>query len=235
MIFVTGDVHREADIHTINPDEFVQGRSLTKDDYVIICGDFGCIWYGDESDNFWLKWIDSLPWTTLFVDGNHENFDLLNQFPVKEWHGGLVHEIRPSIYHLMRGQVFDIDSKKIFTFGGAYSLDVEYRKEGKNWWKEELPTIKEIQEARHNLEKNHNIVDYIVTHDIYLSHPLSKRLEKCMCLYNDNQYDIQLFLQEIKDTVHFNKWVHGHYHQDSNIEDKCFCLFDTIVNIEELQ
>ncbi|MDO4467977.1 MAG: metallophosphoesterase [Bacillota bacterium] len=234
MIYVTGDVHREEDIHTINPDEFIEGRNLTKDDYVIICGDFGCIWYGEKSDSFWLKWLDSLPWTTLFVDGNHENFDLLKTYPVKEWNGGFVHEIRPSVFHLMRGQVFTLNDKKVFTFGGGYSLDVAYREEGKNWWKEELPTIKEIQEARNNLALYHNKVDYIVTHDIYLTHPFSRRLEKCMSLYNDNQYDIQLFLQEIKDTVSYEKWVHGHYHRDECGDDRCYTLFNTIKNIEEL-
>ncbi|MBQ0064485.1 MAG: metallophosphoesterase [Firmicutes bacterium] len=235
MIFVTGDVHREADIHTINPDEFIQGRTLTKEDYVIICGDFGCIWYGDKTDDFWLKWLDSLPWTTLFIDGNHENFDLLYQFPVKEWHGGKVHEIRPSVLHLMRGQVFELDSKKIFTFGGAYSLDVEYREMGKNWWREELPTISEINEARKNLKENNYEVDYIITHDIYLSHPLSKRLPKGMCLYNENQYDLQLFLEELKNEVHYDAWFHGHYHRDEKADDRCYTLFNRIINVDELE
>ena len=81
MIFITGDTHRELDIHTINPREFVEGRTLTRDDYVIICGDFGCIWDGGSGDRFWLNWLESEGWNTLFIDGNHENFDVLNQYP----------------------------------------------------------------------------------------------------------------------------------------------------------
>ena len=41
MIYITGDIHREQDIHKINPREFTIGDTLTENDYVIICGDFG--------------------------------------------------------------------------------------------------------------------------------------------------------------------------------------------------
>ena len=78
MIFITGDKHREQDIAKINPDDkFPLGQQLTADDYLIICGDFGCIWDGGKGDAFWLNWLESLPWQTCFIDGNHENFTLL--------------------------------------------------------------------------------------------------------------------------------------------------------------
>lgn len=100
MIYITGDIHREQDIHKINPREFTVGDTLTENDYVIICGDFGCVWDGSTGDNFWLKWLDSLPWNTLFIDGNHENFDVLNTYPIEEYKGGKVHRIRSKVFHL---------------------------------------------------------------------------------------------------------------------------------------
>lgn len=57
--------------------------------------------------------------------GNHENFDRLYQYPVEDWHSGKVHKIRESVLHLMRGQVFEIEEKKIFSFGGASSHDIQ--------------------------------------------------------------------------------------------------------------
>lgn len=63
---------------------------MTKDDYVIICGDFGGIWnYITESmyEQQWLNWLDSKSFTTLFADENHENFEKLYRYPVDEWHG----------------------------------------------------------------------------------------------------------------------------------------------------
>ena len=80
MIFITGDTHIPLDISKLNSDKFPQQKELTKNDYVIICGDFGGIWYGNEKDNYWLNWLEKKNFTTLFVDGNHENFAALSQY-----------------------------------------------------------------------------------------------------------------------------------------------------------
>ncbi len=119
-------------------------------------------------DNFWLKWLDSLPWNTLFIDGNHENFDVLNTYPVEEYKGGKVHRIRSKVFHLMRGEVFNIDGYKFFTMGGGFSHDVNYRTEHKNWWKDEICTIEEAKHAFATLEKNNWEVDYIFYRTIHI-------------------------------------------------------------------
>ena len=97
-----------------------------------------------------LDWLDSRNFTTLFVPGNHENYDrltgledkdvinawmyagmsdndkkkILNGYPQKAWNGGMVREIRPSVLMLERGYVFNIDGCKCFAFGGARSHDI---------------------------------------------------------------------------------------------------------------
>jgi len=75
MIYITGDCH--GDFWKLSPNVFYEQKEMTKDDYLIICGDFGGIWYPEGSDNALLyekklDWLNSLPFTTLFVDGNHE-------------------------------------------------------------------------------------------------------------------------------------------------------------------
>ena len=132
MIYVTGDIHGEIDIHRLNSYQFPQQRHMGKGDYVVICGDFGCVWAGDQTDRYWLNWLEAKPFTTLFVDGNHENFPLLAAYPQRTWQGGLVHELRPSVLHLMRGQVFSLEGRRFFTMGGASSHDRAYRVEGKS-------------------------------------------------------------------------------------------------------
>jgi hypothetical protein len=74
-----------------------------------------------------LEWLSKQPWTTLFVDGNHENFPRLYQFPVKDFHGGKAAQINDKIWHLKRGEVFEICGKKIFAMGGATSVDKDQR------------------------------------------------------------------------------------------------------------
>ena len=126
MIYITGDTHGHV-IDRLSSLSFPEQNHMQGDDnYVIIAGDFGGIWERTMSgrEEYLLKWLDKRPFTTLFVDGNHENFDRLYSYPVEEWNGGKVHRIRPTVIHLMRGQVFTLEGKKIFAFGGARSHDI---------------------------------------------------------------------------------------------------------------
>ena len=122
-IILTGDTH--SDVSRILRLDMPE---LTKDDYVIICGDFGGVWSFEEESTYekeMLDWLDSRNFTTLFVDGNHENYTRLYKYPIEEWNGGKVHKIRDSVLHLMRGEVFDIDNKKFFVFSGTKSHDIQ--------------------------------------------------------------------------------------------------------------
>lgn len=132
-IFVTGDIH--GDLLRFMPSNFPIGQKLTKEDIVIICGDFGLIWSLNGNKNEWkkLKWLAEQPWTTVFVDGNHENFTRLNGYKIIEKWGGKVHRIRDSIFHLMRGEVYQIQGKTIFSFGRAFSIDRVNRVENQSW------------------------------------------------------------------------------------------------------
>lgn len=116
MIFITGDTH--GDFTRFSSENFPEQKDMTKEDFVIICGDFGGVWDGSRRERYWLDWLEDKPFTTLFVSGNHENYDLLAGYPVEHWHGGKVQPIRASLLHLTRGQFFQIGGKRIFTMGG---------------------------------------------------------------------------------------------------------------------
>ena len=104
MIYVTGDCH--GNFARFEQRNFPEQANMTKDDTVIITGDFGGVWFGDSRDDETLDWLERLPFTLVFVCGNHENYDALERYPVDDWHGGKVHRIRPHVLHLMRGQIF---------------------------------------------------------------------------------------------------------------------------------
>ena len=135
MIYITGDTHGDIgrmDIPFI-PEE------ITADDYLIICGDFGFVFFDNVAENKILNTLAKKPFTICFIGGNHENFNALINYPVEEWNGGKVHRIRKNILHLMRGQVFTIEGKTFFTMGGAYSIDRYRRRKDISYWEEELP------------------------------------------------------------------------------------------------
>ena len=103
MIFVTGDTHGQADFDKLL--RFArENPNLTLNDFVVITGDFSAIWDKNTLERD-LQPYRELPFTVLFADGNHENFDILNSYPEEVWRGGKVHKIAPNIIHLMRGQV----------------------------------------------------------------------------------------------------------------------------------
>ena len=249
MIFVTGDTHGDW-INRLNVDSFPEQKEMTKDDYVIICGDFG-IWDNSKREKYNLSWLDDKPFTTLFVSGNHENYDILDSLEMSEWHGGLVNFVRKSVIHLMRGQVFNIEDKTFFTFGGASSHDISagilepddpnfkekkkhldkdpfalYRINHVSWWERELPSENEMEMGLNNLKKENNKVDYIITHspstsELYLMG--GKGLYQSDILTN--------YLEEIKANTEYKRHFFGHMHCNKAINDKDICLYEQIIRI----
>lgn len=228
MIFITGDTHGKYDIRKLNSKLFQLGKKLTKDDYVIIAGDFGFIWFGNNKDKYWLKWLDKKPFTTLFVDGNHENFDLLNSYKIDDWNGGKVHQVSNSVIHLLRGQVYSISGNKFFTFGGAKSTDIEFRKENISWWKDEMPNTDEYEEGLKNLETNNFQVDYIITHTCSskMQHVLKERYDK-----NREITEINRYLDTIEEKVKFKHWYFGHNHLDESLNNKHTIVYNNVIRI----
>ena len=235
-IFVCGDIH--ADISHISKRAMKkQNIKLTEKDYLIILGDFGGVWYYPESrfykQNVYLqKWLSKQPWTTLFVDGNHENHDLLNQYPVEVWNGGNVHHIvKDKIIHLMRGQIFNIDGQTIFTMGGAQSHDMEIRQEWINWWHAELPSFQEYETAINNLEKNNWKVDYVLTHCCSSSGAKELLQEK----YNSaDESLLEAFFEGLTKNLTYDRWYCGHYHMNKNISNNTTVLYHKIIPLGEL-
>lgn len=251
MVFVTGDTHGKW-IHRLNMESFPEQREMTKDDYVIICGDFG-LWDNLKEEKYNLDWLENRSFTTLFVSGNHENYDILDSLPVEEWHGGKVNFIRPSVIHLMRGQVFDIEGCSFFTFGGASSHDISagilepddpdfkrkkkeldkdpfalYRINHVSWWERELPSEEEMLEGLKNLEKHNNKVDYIVTHSPYAE--LVAYLDGGAGIYTQDV--LTEYLQKIKEIVEYKHFLFGHMHLNQTFHwDKSSCIYEQIVRI----
>ena len=232
MIFITGDTHGHFDVEKIF--SFYQNfndKKLTKDDYLIIAGDFGFI--RDEQYDKDIEKLGEFDLTFLFVDGNHENFDIINEMPVSEWHGGKVHRFSDNVIHLMRGQVFELDGNKVFTFGGAESVDKDGREEGISWWPTEVPTEAEFEEAKANLGRVGNTVDYIITHTINTSALTHK--ESPMSMYRYEPTATTDMLEYFEHTVTYKVWFFGHYHFDAPIAPNKVGLYNQIVQIKNIE
>lgn len=227
MIYVTGDTHGRKNKWTeqIEP-------VLHDGDTVIVCGDFGVgFWAEDrEGEEAFYDHLASQNYTVLFLDGNHENFDQLNDYPTQVRYDGNVHVLRDNVLHLMRGEMYEIEGVRIFVFGGGHSMDQAFRKEGVSWWPQEMPSLTEYEYARQNLKKAENCVDYILTHTApsqsvyYLSTIRSLGIKSV----NPNEMELTTFLDEIQRSVSYMHWYFGHLHVDFDLWREQTALFNTV-------
>jgi len=255
-IYITGDIHGNPASLGVN--SFYEQKKFDKDNkdenIVIILGDFGLVWNKDGEDKnekYWLDWLESKPFTTVFVDGNHENFKRLYTYPIKKWHGGKVHEIRPNVLHLMRGEIFNIEDLNFFAFGGASSHDIQdgildyndkdwrkkakeldkrgkymYRVKDLSWWKEELPTEEEMQHGLEALKRHDNKVDFLLTH--------SPSTSELILMGGKGLYELDIltdYLEKIKAVCDYERHFFGHMHVNRAINEKDICLYEQIIRM----
>lgn len=231
MIYVVGDTHG-------NQYQWVEQIEpvLSPSDSILVCGDFGIgFWHGHHwSEEAFFDFLSEQDYTVLFVDGNHENFDKLNSYPVENWCGGKVHKVRNNVIHLMRGEVYHIAGNTIFVMGGGYSIDKYLRTEGISWWPQEMPSEEEYCNAMVNLEQIGNHVDYIITHTapsetVYYLSTLRK-----FGIKNDviQEQPLTNFLNEIQKTVSYKHWYFGHFHVDLELWRNQTAVLSTVRALE---
>lgn len=269
MTYITGDCH--SDYGKFATKRFPAQKRMTRDDVVIVCGDFG-VWHDCPTERYQLKELSKRNFTTLFCDGNHSNFDRLcteeyrkymkgeditgadqGEFPLVDMYGGKVQKICDGIYHLLRGEVYEINGKKVFVFGGAASHDISdgildranfksdeefdeaayiwrktryfYRIAHLSWWKEEMPNEDEKRHAMEQLAKHHFQVDYIISHCAPTG---------IHCIMGANAPDDATnFLQQIAEKTEFQQWYFGHYHRDNYITPEFIAMYNDITPLAQ--
>ena len=220
MLYVTGDIH--ADIRRL------KGRAakqLKKGDILLVCGDFGFLWDGSPKELRLLDWLGKRPYQILFVEGTHDNIDLLSGYPEETLYGGQVRRVSGNCCQLLRGECYEIEGKRVFALGGGESTDMDIRVEGETWWSRELPSAEELAHARETLASPNQQVDYIITHSV--APTVNKFLDR-------EQMQINLllaFLNEISETVQFKRWYFGSCHLDKAIPPKYCAVYQEILPV----
>ena len=293
-IYVTGDTHGSQShgmysidgfMHRLNTTSFPEQKELSKEDYMIICGDFGGVWdtnrfcvQESREEKNSLDWLESKPFTTLFIPGNHENYDRLigcqderlldswfyakmppeekeklrRGYPREPWHGGHVRVLRPSVLMLERGDIFVIDGKYCFAFGGARSHDIQdgilnpadypdessfkkdyaarrsgmFRVNGLSWWATEMPSQAEMEYGRNNVcafMQQHSQIDFVFTHDA----PASDKLY----LGYSSVDELNRYLESLRDDMKYGKWFYAHLHENRQVFENNYLLYEQIVRI----
>ena len=256
-IYITGDTHGTYDVNKLTKMRGI----LTEDDYMIVLGDFGVCWDNGSSDdkvrNFWNRQKCHV----LFIDGNHENFNLLNAYHISEWHGGKVHSLGKKITHLMRGQVFEIEGKTFFTMGGAASHDcgadldmfigknleqyhtMDWSEIYKNWQREKYFGCRvpgrswwaaEVPSLDEIAEAQANLAAHGNKIDHVLTHTASSRIYAHLGYSaTEKPWNAGLvkFFDSIEETVNFKHWWFGHMHEDFMYDERHRGLYQDVMMV----
>ena len=248
------------DFTKFNSDNFPQGKNLTKEDYVIILGDCGLIWSQKEDKNeiYWKNWLENKPWTTLFILGNHENYDRWEQIPKELWNGGYVQKLAPSVIRLCYGEIFNLCGKKILALSGGASHDTQHGIIDPA----DYSTREEMKQACRNLEKEHGgwqFAMYRIKGESWWPQEIPTSAERMHALDNlkkvNNKVDFILtheapasdiillsngwykpdeysqFLEELRCCIDYDRLFFGHYHLNKRINEKDECLYEQIRRI----
>lgn len=222
MVYITGDLHGEY-ARFSSP----AMRRLKKGDTLIVCGDFGFLWKGDKKEEALLKKIGRLRFQVLFVEGCHENYDLLKRYPVTQWNGGRVREISGNLKHLMRGERFEIEGHSFFTFGGGESPEHDIRSASETWWEEEMPSPAEMRHGLETLMAADKQVEYIVTHEP------SGKCQGFLGAGSARLDGINIYFNQLEENVTFKRWFFGSLHLDKYLSKRHLAVFQKVVPVED--
>lgn len=248
MIYLIGDTHGTIDFSCfMSLKDRARSGSLQMSpdkDFVVVLGDWGVVWDNIPSKEELkiLKMWETAPWTTLVVDGNHENFARLFAYPEVPFNDGVARQISERIYNLKRGEIYNLCGHKIFVFGGGLSIDQERRVEGVSWWREELPTTREMDIGLEKLEQHGNKVDLIFTHEAprrFVPELLGCKNDKVdESLPESLKYKSPLaaYFEHLYNEIEFKAWFGGHYHCDKHFKQnnkEMFVLYRSIYSISD--
>ncbi|MBR3144918.1 MAG: metallophosphoesterase [Clostridia bacterium] len=225
MIYVTGDMH--GDLERLYDKEF---RKLKKGDTLIVCGDFGYIFDGSPIEKKVIDFLSTRRFYVTFVEGTHDNLNRINACRETVWRGGRVNRIKGNLLHLKRGQVFKIEGKTFFTFGGGESVDKDMRVSSGLWWRDEEPSPDEMAQGVSALNEVNRKVDYIITHE---PPSLVKSAVLLRIGHNDRVNKLNGYLEEIGRSCDFKHWYFGSLHEDKVITEYHTCVFRKLVKIED--
>ena len=187
------------------------------EDLLIILGDLGLRFKDTEENRAFDELVLSAKKKIAFIDGNHENFDFLETFPLGERYGAPVRVLTDNVVQLLRGYIYEIEGKSFFAFGGCRS-GAKWKGLGL-WWPQEAPTEEELARAYANLKARGNKVDYILTH----------KYEQGLGTGTAELYELCNYINA---NVNFKMWYAGHWHEYRREDDKHIFIYDELCTIE---
>lgn len=218
MIYLTADLHGD-------PDRLRQARKqLHRRDTLIVLGDFGFVWTGDKAERKQLQRIARGKGTLLFLDGAHENFTLLEEYPIVDFGGAKARKLGEGLFWLLRGECYTIEGRSLLCMGGGESENAADRQEGVSWWPQELPDETDFARCSEALAAHGKKVDYILTH----TPPLHLR-RFLLAEEREQNNRLETFLDELAGEADYRCWYFGQLHLDRAIGPRAVAVYRKVL------
>lgn len=214
MIYLISDLHGDKKFKGLQ--EYL--RAAESNDLLIILGDIGLNFENTPENRDFTEYFLSMKKNIAFIDGNHENFGYINSFPLDTWNGGTVHRLSEHIVHMKRGNIYEIDGKSFFAFGGCKSSP-KWAEMGL-WYPGEEATEEECRYAYENLKAHDFKVDYVLTHK-YEKEPVGPKT----CI------NLKKLTEFIEGNVAYRKWYSGHWHRTEKVDEKHELVYDILMPV----
>lgn len=227
MLYITGDTHGSYK----RLRKFFRGRSVQADDLLVILGDAGLTYYGDERDEPHKNSAARLPVPLLCLRGNHDRRpETVPGLKPESRFGGTVYadEAYPGILFAVDGEIYRIQGYSVLAVGGAYSIDKEWRlAHGYNWFDDEQLTIGEMNAVEAKLAMAGWRVDVTLTHTC----PLRYEPREAFFSGIDQaavDKSMETWLDSLERRLTYRAWYCGHYHVDKQAGPVRFLYRDVI-------
>lgn len=230
MIYITGDMHG----NIAQMRQTMEKINCKPENTLIILGDFGANYYFNKKDNIFKNAISEYNINIFVIRGNHDG-NPINVKNIKEEERynnfGYIEPQFPNIFYTINGNIYNIEKNTFLVLGGAYSVDKFYRLSmGYRWFSDEQMTDKEKEEF---WNKNITDVDNILTHTCpYSNIPRHLFLDSIDQSTVDNS--MEYFLQEVKEKIKYKNWFFGHYHDNEQIENNMYMLYNGVIKYKPI-
>ena len=226
MFYITGDTHGDFSRYI----EFSARMEPTEKDTMIVLNNAGLNYYGNERDEARKNFVNSFPFTTFCIHGNHEMRPAdISTYKIKEYSGGMVwyEDEYPNILFAKDGEIYNFDGFSCIVIGGAYSVDKFYRlSRGWAWFENEQPSEKIKSYVEHQLKNRGNKIDVVLSHTCPVKYEPSEVFIRGLDQSTVDK-STEEWLGEIEEKLDYKRWYCGHYHTVKKI-DKMQFMFEDI-------
>ena len=241
--YITGDKHGAFG----KVKKFCRDMGTRKNDVLIILGDTGFNYYGDERDDKLKQELSEQNITLFCLHGNKENRpENVGTYGIRNFCGGKVYyEPRyPNIYFAIDGETYTFEGKRYMAVGGAHSVDkMRCLDKGLPFFEDEMPSDAVKAAVEQELESMGNSIYGMLTHtcplkylpvEMFMSTRQSAEIRrkprkaKHKKLFKpDIDRSTEEWLDSLEEKLDYNVWFCGHYHIDKQI-DKINMMFHDI-------